>query len=191
MPPKLCVSPISLPQGGRSAHTAAALSNTSHVCSLFYLTTSVTHISTASAVPQELQLHTVPTHSCHPLSCSTNNPQQSGSSLALQILHALSVSSVQPSPGASSTRSAGGLLSLLVPWKGSCFPVNDHSPWVGDRPPSMALVSWWSLMRKEGNLFCFNFSHTGRLEARSAGSWDKHVLQLYGPQQLTLKHSGL
>lgn len=79
-------------------------------------------------------------------------------------------------PGASSTRSAVGLLSIFMPWKGSWFPVNDHSPWAGDRLHSMAPVSWWSLMRQEGNLFCFNSSHTEGLEPCSAGSWNSAAL---------------
>lgn len=33
-----------------------------------------------------------------------------------------------------------------------------------------------------GKLFGFNLSHTGRLEARSAGSWNSTLLPLYGPQ---------
>lgn len=180
MPPKLCVSPISLPRGWRSAHTAAVLTNTNHVCSLFYLTTSVTHISTASAVPQELHLHTVPTHTCHPLSCSTNNPS------AIRFFPGFTNSpctfcikcTAQP-------RSLLHMISSRI--DSSChgktagFLLMTTAPGSGTDPPAWDLVAgglWWG--RRETCFASTSATQEGwRLILLEAGT--QHILQLYGP----------
>lgn len=66
-----------------------------------------------------------------------------------------------------------GFLNALK--KGSWFPGNDRSTQVCDRPPSggtrlLGVSLSGVLTRREGYLFCFNFSHIGGLEASCAGS---------------------